>query len=112
MSGRDLNPNRIHLARHYLGDDKVTASRNALDAIARGKLKRDRTDTTAPEGETWAVNEPAAVHAALERSRIVPTALDHACPRCDAAPGCYCTTGALSVCGSRATLACRALATA
>ncbi|KAA9143538.1 hypothetical protein F6B41_25510 [Microbacterium lushaniae] len=101
MSGRNLDPHRIHHARHVISDDKVDASANAFRAIARGEFKRDRIDTTAPEGETWGDRTPAAVIGALARSRLIPDALALACEHAEPGVSCWPGSGVVGVCGAR-----------
>jgi hypothetical protein len=60
--------------------------------------QRDAT----PADESWLSSTPAAFRAALERSRVTPTALAVPCPVHDADPGVYCWAGvARGVCGER-----------
>lgn len=109
MSGRDLDPHRIHQARHYIGDDKIAQSANALRAIARGEFKRDRAEPTRPEDDPRNRGEtPAVVSARLDRERLTPHGLTVACEHAEA--GAYCWPNVRGVCGERIAVAARALA--
>lgn len=106
MSGRDLNPHRIHQARHYLGDDRVAQSANALRAIARGDYKRDRQAAERPREAEPGEPSPEAVRARLAATRISPGALAVACEHAE--PGAYCWPSAHALCGERVAAAARA----
>ena len=110
MSGRNIDPHRIHHAVHVIGDDLVDASASAFRAIARGDYKADRIDTTAPDGETWESNRPEVIHARLERERMAPHALAVACQHAE--PGAYCWPSARGLCAERISHAIRAQVTA
>lgn len=107
MSGRDLDPNKVHLARQHVDDVRATQTVNAFDAIARGDYKRDRAAHVRPDGETWERSRPENVRADLARSAVVPFALTRPCPDCGAEPGVSCARAVVAVCGTRAQIGAR-----
>ncbi|MFB7842536.1 hypothetical protein [Microbacterium sp. NPDC056052] len=100
MTGKRTSnsPTKIHTAHGVNGTARDRVQRRLMDAV-----RQDKRDTIEHP-------DPAVVQAALVRSRLMPTALGYACPRCGTEAGSYCA--GQGVCGARATLARRALATA
>ncbi|PRB04607.1 hypothetical protein CQ047_16590 [Microbacterium sp. MYb72] len=94
MSGRNLDPHRIHHARHVIGDAGVKASMAAYEAIAQGVYKSDLAGTTSTEAT-------AAIREALEASRLVPAALSFACAHAAADEPCWPDSIVRGACGER-----------